>query len=97
MRRVRAAVIHISRWPSFAPPPATRITLLFPLPPPRVQTDQEYRQQLRTTDRMAPNRPKFQFGKIQIVGKFAKIWPNGPQSANTFSQNLTKSANVSRN
>ena len=37
MRRVRAAVIHISRWPSFASPPATRITLLFPLPPPRFE------------------------------------------------------------
>ena len=43
--------------------------------------------------RMAPRRPKF--GKD--LGKLAKIWPNRPQSANTFLQNLTKSGNMSVN
>ena len=50
MRRVRAAVIHTSRWPSYGtariatPPPRIprSFALLFPLPPPRVQTDQLY-------------------------------------------------------
>ena len=82
MRRVRAAVIHISCCPSygaarFAHPPAHRTTL-FPPPPPRVQTDQEYRQQLRTTDRINGTAPAevFQIWKNRV--KFREICQNFP-------------------
>ena len=84
MRRIRAAVTHIdinfSPWPStsygaarFATPPTPRTTrnfvLLFPLPPPRVQTGQ-YLQQPRTTEWHRAGRNS---NLEKIVGNFAKI------------------------
>ena len=108
MRRVRAAVIHISRWPSygtarFAPPPAPRFTrsfaLLFLLPPPRVQTDQY---NINLHQRMALRRPGFKFGKnrekiCQNLAKWATIRQHVFAKSDKICQNflkLTKSANI---
>ena len=94
MRRVRAAVIHISRWPSQGTasiaPPSPHPALLFLLPPPREKTD-HFAAALQ--HQMAPRQPKFG----QNLGKFAKIRRNLVESDNIFLQNLTKFGHISQN
>ena len=106
MRRVRAAVIHISRWPSygtarFAPPPATRITLLFPPTRPVCKRTKnigsssappiEWHRAGRNSnlEKSSENLPK---SGGQIGHNPGKVAPKSGQMGRQHSSKLTKSA-----